>query len=255
MFVEPPLRVAIVGAGRLGRSAAALLGRAGVPVALLGRGAPSTGASVVWLTVPDRFIAEAAAAHIDAPVLLHASGVSELAPLGDHPHAGSLHPLMSFPGPEVGLPAGAVPAAISGRGRAPAVATSLATLMGWRPFPFNGDRRLYHAAAVLAGNFSAALLYAGGRLLSEAGVPEAEARAVLAPLVLQSVEYAIWAPASAALTGPVARGDLNVIAAHEAALLERAPDLLPVYAALRALTTELLSPQRGPMDGPAPPRG
>lgn len=255
MADQGPHRVAIVGAGRLGRSAAALLAAAGVEARLLGRGASSDGATVVWLTVPDRVIAEAAADHQSAPVLLHASGATDLGPLGDHRHAGSLHPLMSFPGPELGLPVGPVPAAVAGRGDAPAVAQALAERMGWTPFSMNGDRRLYHAAAVMAGNFSAALLYAGGQLLTEAGVPPELARGLLLPLVLQGLGNAAVAPASAALTGPVARGDHAVMDAHRAALAERAPELLPVYAALCALSAALLRDLAHERDAAGPAGG
>lgn len=250
MHVHSPLRVAIVGPGRLGRSAAALLGAAGVEVRLLGRGEPSTGADLVWLTVPDREIAAAAEAHQAAPVLLHASGATGLEPLGAHPHAGSLHPLMSFPGPALGLPAGPVPAAVSGRGAAPGLAHELARTMGWTPFSVPGDRRLYHAAAVMAGNFSAALLYAGARLLTEAGVPAAEAPGLLLPLALAGLRNAAAAAPSAAMTGPVARGDQAVIDAHRAVIDERAPELLPAYDALCAWTAALLLEGR-----PAAPGG
>jgi predicted short-subunit dehydrogenase-like oxidoreductase (DUF2520 family) len=236
MHQHVDLRVRLVGAGRLGRSVFALLSARGLPVELVGRSGRIAGdcpaPTVVYLLVPDREIAAAAAAQAAAPVLLHASGATGLEVLHPHPAPGSLHPLMSFPGPEVDLPTGLVPAAVAGEGLAAAAATTLAEALRWTPFPMNGDRRLYHAAAVVAGNFSAALLYAGGALLAEAGVPEAEARALLLPLVRAGLENAARAPAAQALTGPVARGDEAVLRGHQQAIAEALPALGPAYAGL-----------------------
>ncbi|HCP61765.1 MAG TPA: DUF2520 domain-containing protein, partial [Actinobacteria bacterium] len=39
-----------------------------------------------------------------------------------------------------------------------------------------------------------------------------------------------------ALTGPIARGDESTVAAHRAAIADRAPDLLGLYDALAGAT-------------------
>ena len=66
-----------------------------------------------------------------------------------HRPAGSLHPLQSFPGPEVAGPPGrGVPAAVAGDPEAVSAATQIALDLGMRPFEVPGDRRLYHLAAV-----------------------------------------------------------------------------------------------------------
>jgi predicted short-subunit dehydrogenase-like oxidoreductase (DUF2520 family) len=215
------MRVVLVGPGRLGRSLDTLLRRAGHDVRLLARGAPWPGGDVAWLTVPDRAIAEASAIVPPDVPALHASGASDLSPIAHHPERGSLHPLMTFPGPEVALPdLRGVAAAVDGTPRAAALARALALDLGMAPFAVPGDRRLYHAAAVMAGNFATLFLAEASRALAAAGVPIGDAPAILAPLALRSLQNAGAAPDGplSALTGPIPRGDRAVLEAHRAAL-------------------------------------
>lgn len=217
------MRVGIIGPGRLGRSLAVLLERAGHAVEVAGRGGDPD-ADVVLLTVPDGALASAAAIVTRARVLLHCSGATGVEVLRPHRPAGSLHPLMTFPGPEVALPElSGVPAAVAGDPEAVRAAVALATSLGLRPFEVPGDRRLYHAAAVMAGNFATVLLAEASRVLAAAGVDPREAPGLLAPLAAESLRNAARDPA-AALTGPVARGDDAVLRAHRQALTEAGLD-------------------------------
>ncbi len=243
-----PLDVVLVGPGRLGRSAALLLERGGHRVRLVGRGAAIPPAPLTWLTVPDRAIGAVAAAVPLGGVVLHASGATDLAPLRPHRPAGSLHPLMTFPGPEVGLPPTdpPPPAAVAGDPEAVAAALGLAEALGWEPFAVPGDRRLYHAAAVVAGNQATALLGMAAELLAAAGVPIADAPRLLAPLALSSIRNAAASSPARALTGPVARGDEAVLAAHRAAIAAHDAELAAHYDALTDLTRRLLRP--APLD-------
>lgn len=228
----------IVGAGRLGRSAQHILTASGHTVALIGRGDAIPPARLTWLTVPDRAVAQVASSVPHGGVVLHASGALETDVLQPHASVGSLHPLMSFPGPERGLPSGTVPAAIAGDERARTAARELALKLGFSPFTVDGDRRLYHAAAVLAGNFSTTLLVQASRALAACGVNEAEARRLLAPLASESLKNAITL-GSDALTGPVARGDEDVIEGHQIALDGVDPQLGELYRALTAATRQV----------------
>ena len=199
------LPLAIIGPGRLGRSAAQILAAQGAEFALVGRGERPPAAALTWLTVPDRLIASVAADVPPGGVVLHASGAADHRILRPHPCVGSLHPLMSFPGPEIGLPETAIPAAVAGDDDAIEAATDLAVLLGFDPFRVPGDRALYHAAAVTAGNFATVLLVQASRMLAATGTSEEAARALLGPLAITSLKNAIEHGA-AALTGPVARG-------------------------------------------------
>ena len=238
-------RVVLVGPGRLGRSMAMALRARGVQVELVGRGQVVPPAPLTWLTVPDRAIAAAAAAVPPGGVVLHASGAQDHRALRPHRPAGSLHPLMTFPGPELSMPdLTGLPAAVAGDAQAVVAATELAHLLGMAPFPVPGDRRLYHAAAVVAGNYSTVLLAVAAELLAAAGVPADQAPALLLPLARASLENAARVGPAQALTGPVVRGDEEVLAAHRAAMEERLPGELPVYEALLLRARALAATRR-----------
>lgn len=221
--------IGLVGPGRLGRSLAQLWAEAGHRVDLRGRGEAPPSGEVVVLAVPDRAIPEVAAALPVGPVVLHCSGASDVDVLDPHVRRGSLHPLMTFPGLDVGLPAPGAPAAVAGHPDAVEAAACLARDAGLVPFEVPGDRRLYHAAAVTAGNFATVLLLQAAEILAAAGVPADQAPALLAPLAIQSIRNAALDP-SRALTGPAVRGDLAVIEGHrEAMRASGLHDRLEVY--------------------------
>jgi predicted short-subunit dehydrogenase-like oxidoreductase (DUF2520 family) len=246
-------QIAIVGAGKAGRSIAAAAREAGLRVALFGRereqGALSR-ADVVLICTGDAEI-EAVAGDVATEVPPHAivghvSGATPLAALSSAVGACaggfSLHPLQTIPA--AGTPLTGVPCAISATTPAASErAHGLAVSLGMEPFAIaEEDRAAYHAAATIASNFLFALEESAAALLAATGVTEA--RETLAPLVLASA--ANWAEHGAtALTGPIARGDEETSARHLDALAERAPELLELYQALAARTRELASSPEG----------
>jgi len=214
--------LAIIGRGRLGRSLERLLGSSPWTLTLVGRPPYDesllAAADAVLLAVPDRAVAEAARLVPEGPVVLHCSGALDTGVLRPRRRVGSFHPLMTFPGPEVALPdLTGVPAALAGDPDAVAFGRRLAHQLGMQPLHVPGDRRLYHAAAVMAGNFATVLLADAARVLHEAGVARDEAASALLPLALASLRNASPDPARA-LTGPAARGDLSTVQAHQEAL-------------------------------------
>ena len=235
----PPLRCAVIGAGRLGHALTAALTEAGLDVeGPLGRGADPR-ADVVLLTVPDHEIATAAATltPLNAQFVGHCSGATTLAPL--HPHeAFSLHPLMTVPQGGT-APFAQAGCAIAGSTTAALkVAEALATALQMRPVEVaDEDRAAYHAAASIAANFLVTLEGAAERLAATAGVP----RELLVPLARAALENWAAQGAQQALTGPVARGDEATIARQREAVEERAPDLLEAFDALVAASRVLVS--------------
>ena len=208
--------VALIGAGRLGRSLAVLLAAAGHRATLVGRGEAIPRCDLVWVTTPDRALEAVGRALPPGVPALHSAGSRGPDALAPHAPSGLLHPLMTFPGPEIGLPSLAgVGAAVAGHPAAEACARQLATDLGMVPFAAPADPALYHAAAAIAGNYVAVLLAEAARVLAAAGVPEGTA--LLAPLAIESLRNAARAPARA-LTGPAARGDLDTLARHRLAL-------------------------------------
>jgi predicted short-subunit dehydrogenase-like oxidoreductase (DUF2520 family) len=230
--------IAVVGAGRLGRVLAQALTAAGFTVAgPLHRGDPIPAVDVAILCVPDAAIHDAVlAARPYARLIGHVSGATGLEDVDF-----SVHPLQTFTGIEAPSVFPGIGAAIDGRTPdALAVAEKLAVALGAHPFPVDDRHRAgYHASASIASNLILAVLDAAERVAGSAGIPSAEARAVLAPLVRQTV--ANWADrgAAEALTGPITRGDEATIARQRVAVAAGHPELLELVDALTAQTRVL----------------
>lgn len=224
----------------MGNALAAALDQAGTRVlGPLGRGATGEGAAVVLLCVPDREIARAAQGIARGPVVGHVSASAPLDLLAPHERF-ALHPLLSVVGEGTSF-SGATCAVEGSSERALAIAHGLAARLGMRPRTIRAeDRALYHAAASAASNFLMTLEGMAERLAGEVGI----GRAALAPLVRASVDNWVTLGAPAALTGPIARGDEETVARQRAAVMERAPDLLPLWDALVDGTRALASTRR-----------
>src|SRR3954452_6997355 len=213
--LEGPLRVGIVGPGRVGSALARALRDAGVGVeGPVGRGERPAGCDAIVLCVPDAEITTAAeVVTAAAPLVGHTSGATPLSALA---HAGvpgfGLHPLQSFAHPGVRFE-GAGAAVAGTTPEALELAVMLAERLGMRPFEIDDDgRAAYHAAASVASNFLVTLEAAAETIAAGAGLEREEARALLAPLVRQTVENIAELGPEEALTGPVARGDDATVA-------------------------------------------
>ena len=232
-------RVAIVGRGRVGGALAANLGEnARFDVAPpVGRDADvadiAQDADMVLLAVTDAGVASVAAAITpnDDALFVHFAGSLTLAALAPHHRRASLHPLTPMPGdPDT--------AARRLRGAWMAVAgdpevTTLAEALHARTFAVDeAQRAQYHATATIAASHVAGLMGQVQRNAARVGVPLA-AYLDLARSTLANVEA--LGP-SAALTGPIARGDWETIRRHLAAL---APDDRATYLALAAEAARL----------------
>lgn len=209
-------------------------------MSLAGRDGSLEAADVVVICVPDRAINDVVSRLPAGVIALHCSGSAPVDALRPHAPAGSLHPLMTFPGPERHLPdLHGVAAAVDGDDEAVAAAEVLARAAGMRPMRVRGDRRLYHTAAVIAGNFMTTLLADAATVLQAVGVPPEESAETLLPLALASLRNAAPDP-RAALTGPVVRGDEPTIAGHRDALRGAGlGDLLAEYDTLTERTRTL----------------
>lgn len=234
----PPLRVAVVGEGRVGNALASGLRLVGDDVSgPLPRGAAPDDVDAVLLCVPDREIARAAELIPAGMRVGHCSGATGLEVLGTVRDAFSLHPLMAItPETEPAAFAGAGAAIAGTTPEALALARTLALRLGMAPIEVDpADRVAYHAAAVIASNFLITLEAAAERLAASAGLE----RAQLVPLVRATVENWACLGPERALTGPVARGDERTVAAQREVVLERAPDLVPLFDALVDATRAL----------------
>jgi len=222
-------RVRIVGPGRAGTSLAAALTAVGWPVDLWARDAPvddaATGTDLLLLCVPDTAVAQVAAQVRPASttVVAHVAGALGLDVLGPHPRPAALHPLVSMPSTEVG--AQRLVGAWFATAGDPLVRQVVSALGGRSVEVADADRVAYHAAAAIASNHLVALLGQVQRVADQVGVP---LEAYL-DLVRGGVESVAALGPAAALTGPVARGDVDMVRRHLAALPESER---PAYRAL-----------------------
>ncbi len=127
-------------------------------------------------------------------------------------------------------------------GDAPALAWAgrIARAANGRILRIPAERRpLYHAAAVMASNYITALLSAAQTLLIAAEVDAQEALQALGPLAWTSLDNALRQGPTAALTGPIERGDVATMAAHLAALKDFPGPIPGLYRAAGLQTLEL----------------
>jgi predicted short-subunit dehydrogenase-like oxidoreductase (DUF2520 family) len=245
--------VALVGAGRLARAFIPALHAARYPILTIAdrtiaaarracRLAPGCSATrdaesavpsadLILLAVPDGAIgplaaglAENADLHWRGKVVLHhagALGPQELEPLGRRGTAvGVLHPLQSLgDSPLASTLLRGSRARIEGQPKARAAARRLARDLGMVPLSLDAplsteERTIYHAAAAMVSNDLIALLDAGCGLLEHLGMSRRSALEALGPLARGTLQQAEGSGFRAALTGPVARGDIDTVAAH-----------------------------------------
>lgn len=84
------------------------------------------------------------------------------------------------------------------------------------------DKVKYHSAAVFSSNLVVGLYHTGMELLSECGFTGEEARAALNPLFKNNADNLVSEGSVSALTGPVARCDVDTVKKHLAVLPEDA---------------------------------
>lgn len=216
----------LVGTGRAGGAIRARLRERGLHVTD-GR-EPDPRAELVILAVPDSVIAEVAAAVPVGPWVAHVSGATHLTALDSHERRFSVHPLQTLTRERGAEQLDGAWAAISGESpEALARARWVADTLGLQPFEVaDADRTLYHAAAVIGGNFLVTLHRVAVRLLAEVGAPPE----AIVPLMQRTIDNGFD------LTGPIARGDTSTVEAHLEALSERDPDLVALYRALAEAT-------------------
>jgi predicted short-subunit dehydrogenase-like oxidoreductase (DUF2520 family) len=243
------LSVTIIGQGKVGRAFEMILRNGGVSVNLLpGRtlNLAHDLSGIILLTVPDDVIASVGskiANHLtQGTVVAHCSGVLESAVLGDARSRGcavaSFHPLQTFPTVEAAvrdLPKAVI--VIEGDTVAVEALRSLGKSIAKEVLVIPpGTKALYHAAAVLASNFTVTLLAAAERVAKAAGIPSLDA---FMPLIEATVANVRTLGPAQALTGPISRGDSGTVAKHLEALSSHQPHVVALYLELARLTVDL----------------
>lgn len=241
------MRVGLIGAGRTAAHLALALQAAGQPLVALGARQPERAAALaqqlglavcepqevldkaelVLLAVRDEAIAPVAAAlpWSARHLAVHLSGATPLTALAPAPRRAGFHPLQLFADPLPSQEAAAqrwqgVRVGIEAADADYPVLADLARGLGGVPLRLQGGQRAaYHAAANLAASALLAPLHAACEVWGGAlGLSTDQAWQALQPLAEGALQAARQRGLVGALSGPVARGDASVLAAHLSAL-------------------------------------
>ena len=259
-------RIGVVGAGRVGAVLAAALREAGHEIAAVAGEshasrtrintllpgvrvdkptAVSRACDLLLLTVPDDMLSNvvtmlaASGAIREGQYVVHTSGKHGLAVLQPAADAGAhvlaMHPAMTFTGTDVDLArlAGCVYGVTANPDTDDLAAKLVADLRG-RLLRVAEDRRaLYHAGLAHGANHLVTLVSQAMDLLRDSGAddPAATLRPLLTAALDNALEYG-----SAALTGPIVRGDVETVRAHLRDIAANRPATLESYVAMARAT-------------------
>lgn len=208
-------------------------------------------ADVVLITTPDGAIAEtcrqiAANKGFKAGgVVLHCSGAlpsTILSPAGScGAFTGSMHPLQSFAADEFARsPFHGIIIAVEGEPQALRIAGKMATDLGATSLTIATEAKtLYHAAAVAASNYLVTLLSLAFKLMAEAGISGQDAYNALQPLIHGTLTNVQTVGIPQALTGPIARGDMETVKKHLMEITSRTPEVLDLFKTLSLHTIDI----------------
>jgi predicted short-subunit dehydrogenase-like oxidoreductase (DUF2520 family) len=278
--------IAIIGAGVVGTALAHLLKERGYPIvgiasrkresaqkagSLLGGGVRVTtspeeiipNADLIFITTSDSAIEEVCegiarrGGFRPGQIVVHTSGALPSTILRKAKERGaliaSMHPLQSFA--DVSVAIKILPSSLfclEGDQKIIPLLAKLVRRLGGQPFSIETQHKLlYHAAAVVASNFLVTLSYLSYKFFETMGITQREASQALLPLIKGTVQNIEKLGPVRALTGPIARGDANIIKGHLEALKGLDQKCIDIYLSISRLTVEIgikkgtLSPEKG----------
>ncbi len=256
--------IAIVGPGRLGSALAVELKRAGYEIsgivsrntiaskrkaATLARKTRAQAsaaddaclnADVIWFCVPDRKIKNAARQLASTiawkrKIAFHSSGAllsDELNILRERGAAvGAIHPMMTFVTGAIPSLKG-VPFAMEGDAAAIRAAWHIVRDLGGEAFTIRKQHKTaYHAWGSFASPLLIALFVTAEQVARAAGLSVQQARRKMLPIIRQTLaNYETLGPA-AAFSGPIVRGDAQIVRKH-LQMLRTIPEAREAYLAL-----------------------
>ncbi len=177
-------------------------------------------ADIFMITAPDALIeklcGELAASGIlrKGDIVFHCSGALSSAVLGAAREKGaftaSVHPVMTF---AEATEFKGVYCGVEGQEQALSVLSPVFQAIGGEVFHINPDSKsIYHAASVTVSNYLVALLEHGIQLYMKSGLERDLAIKVMQPLAQTAMANVFRVGTVKALTGPIARGDHEIVA-------------------------------------------
>ena len=272
-------KVAVIGAGKVGTAMASALSSAGYRLVGVSDRDPDArrnaaslldmepyadspkaarSADIVLITTPDGAIEEtcreiSASIDVRGRKFIHMSGALSLDALAAAARGGAdilcVHPLQTFADLTGALES--LPGSTFG-------VTCDRSLEGWAHgfvsdiggrllLVDDSDKAAYHAAAVMACNLMTMVQHGAQSVCGELGFTDSEARKAFMPLVRATVENIARLGPTDALTGPLARADIDTISSHLQALDRIDPDLSSMYRAVSLWGLRLVA-ERGELN-------
>jgi predicted short-subunit dehydrogenase-like oxidoreductase (DUF2520 family) len=267
------LRIGIIGCGRVGRAFAIAARNAGFQLAFLidkNRALlptlkqlfPDTpvsatltsteNAELILLTVNDDAL-PAAARELAATkeqwarqAVVHTSGgtpSSVLSPLKEKgAFVASLHPVQTFSGAQKDVEKlQNCHFVFEGDPQAYRILEPFVQALGGRILKLTPEQKIrHHLACVFLSNYIVSLIHTGLRLIYDLCPDENQRKAIYLPLLESTVANTKTQPLAQALTGPIARGDVQTVASHLRILREQAPGYRALYCQLGLQALDLL---------------
>ncbi len=264
----------IIGCGRLGISLAVFLSRQGyVPQAfaskriesaqkaldLLGAGKvyvdsvdAAKASNLIFITTPDTIIepvcesiAKQGGFNEDS-LVFHLSGALSsgilISAKNSGASTGSIHPLQAFAPYEEGQdsPFKGINISIEGDAKAVEVGKEIVNALKANSFTIPTEAKtVYHASAVVASNYLVTLEHFALALLKEANLTEENAYEILEPLILGTLNNIKARGSVNALTGPIARGDDEIVSRHLGDIDKKLPQFSDLYRLLGKYTLDI----------------
>ena len=273
-------RIGFIGAGRVGGALAATLQECGYAVvAVASRTLESAGAlagqlpgclavdpqavvaasDIVFITTPDAAVKQVCESLTwrSGIGVVHTSGSLSRDVLAAAADAGAetgcLHPLQTFADhaqARMNVPGSFF--AIEGEGWLRDELLWMVNALKGTPVELQADQKaLYHAAASLASTYVVTLMSMASDLWAAFGQERGLAVRALLPLLQGSVNNIDALGVPLALTGPIARGEVETVERHLRALRHSAPALLPAYREMALQTIPVALARGGLTDSAA----
>lgn len=207
-----------------------------------------TPAPVWMIATPDEEIAPMAERLVLAnwirqgDVVFHLSGALSSAELRACKDVGasvaSLHPVQNFASPEASIEQfEGTWCALEGDSAATRILRQAVETIGGKLIPIAPHQKtLYHAGAVMACNYFVALLDVSLDILRTAGITREQGAALLTPILRTTVDNVLEQGVENAMTGPISRGDVEIIERHIKELERLGPESVSVYRELGRAT-------------------
>jgi len=145
---------------------------------------------------------------------------------------GVMHPMVSFPSTRRSASLRGTTFTVHGSRRAIGAARRIAQACGARVVVAQPGDAGYHAAAALVANGAAALAFVSVDVLGRLGFEKRDAERAVGGLLRSVGENVQELGVPDALTGPIARGEADTVAAHRLAIRRLGRDALSTYDAL-----------------------